>query len=145
MIWEAFLTDLMITDGSIRSAVADLFEIDFHSILIIEDICDPTIPIDRAVLIERYNIGGDFPLVLIFYIEEKLLFNCQSNVLSGIMFLCHKLRCQALIGDLDINPYSWYLVSVDQSIRRVYVDADKLDNQGQFLIDKYAECIKEPY
>jgi hypothetical protein len=147
MIWEAFLTDLMITDGSIRSAVADLFEIDFQSILIVEDICDLSdlnVPRNQ-VLIERRNIGGDFPLVLTFYIKVKLLSDYKSDELYGIMFLCHKLCCQALISDLDINPYSWYLVSVDRSIRRVYVDADKLDDKGQFSIDKYAECIKEPY
>lgn len=139
MIWEALLTDLTIADGSIQSAVSELFEIDLQSIMIIEDICDPTVPSDRLILIERRNIGGDFPLVLTFYINEELLSSYKLNELDGIIFLCHKLCCQALIGDLDLNPYSWYLVGVDRSVSRVYVDADKLDDNGQFSIGKYAE------
>jgi hypothetical protein len=136
MIEEAFLANLKITNEAIQAAVAELFAIDSLSIFIIEDICDPNIPVpSNQVLIERRDIGGDFPLVLTLYVKGKILTNRSSNVLDDISFLCYKLGYQALTSDLEINPYSWYLVGTDRSVRSVYVDAAKLDDLGQFAVD----------
>ncbi len=136
MIEEAFLANIKITNEAIQAAVAELFAIDSQSILIIEDICDPDIPVsESSMLIERQDIGGDFPLVLTLYVQEKIQIDRSSNVLDDLIFLCHKLGCQALTSDLEINPYSWYLVGTDRSIHTVYVDAAKLDDLGQFAID----------
>jgi hypothetical protein len=139
MIEEAFLANIKITNEAIQAAVAELFATDSRYIFIIEDICDPNVPVppSNQVLIELRDIGGDFPLALTLYVKGKILTNRSSNVLDDISFLCYKLGCQALTShsDLEINPYSWYLVGTDRSVHSVYVDAAKLDEYGQFAID----------
>jgi hypothetical protein len=135
MILEAFLANLNIADNAILIATAEFFKVDLQCILFIKDICDPDVPNDLGILIERRDIGGDFPLVLTFYVKAELLSDRNSDELDWIIFLCHKLGCKALIGDLSLNPYSWYLVSEDRSVLRIYVNAAKLDDNGQFAID----------
>jgi hypothetical protein len=135
MILEAFLANLNIADDVIQVAVAEFFVIDIQSILVIEDICDPSVPSNRGILIERRDIGGDFPLVITCYVESELLSDRNSSELDWIISLCHKLGCKALISDLDLNPYSWYFVGEDRSVLGIYVNAAKLDDHGQFEID----------
>jgi hypothetical protein len=135
MILEAFLANLNIADNAILIATTEFFKVDLQCILFIKDICDPDVPDDLGILIERRDIGGDFPLVLTFYVKAELLSDRNSDELDWIIFFCHKLGCKALIGDLDLNPYSWYLVNEDRSVLRIYVNAAKLDDDGQFAID----------
>jgi hypothetical protein len=146
MIWEEILIDRNITSTEISSTVAEVFSVDIHSIVVVEDISDPSVdnskplaqPLVPRIVIESTDIGGDFYRKLTFYIsEQEVSFNVIDKI-DRIAHMCHKLDCKALISDEDVNPYSMNLVNTDGSIEKIFLDVDKLDDDGQFTIKRVA-------
>jgi hypothetical protein len=134
MIWNEILISKEILDVDIRSAAAEIFSIDIQSIVVVGSISDGGIDNSKPIVIENSRLGGDFPTRIVFYIEEKDVSIVDIDKLNSIVFLCRKLDCQILISDEDVNPYSMILIDSSASVAKVFLDVNKLDDEGQFVI-----------
>jgi hypothetical protein len=83
-------------------------------------------------------IGGDFPCRADIYLEKILLPKVEYQTQAVI---CEILNCRALVASDEINPYSWILIYKKDQYQKVYVDYDKLDENQQFTIVRYADYL----
>lgn len=138
MIWEEILVNGKLADTDVISSTANMFSVNIQSVLVVENISTENIDNSKPIVVENTTIGGDFPTKLSFYIDEEKLSISKMDKLDSVINLCRILNHKILISDNDINPYSMSLVDVDGSVKKVFLDVDKLDDHGEYIVSKFA-------
>jgi hypothetical protein len=138
MIWEEILIAGKVAAADVISSVASIFSVNIESVLVIGSIAAENIDNSKPIVIESITIGGDFPTKLSFYIDEEKILVDKMNKLDSVIALCRILNHKILISDDDVNPYSMNLVDIDGSVKKVFLDVDKLDDHGNYAISKFA-------
>jgi hypothetical protein len=138
MIWEEILIAGKVAAADVISSVASIFSVNIESVLVVGSIAAENIDNSKPIVIESITIGGDFPTKLSFYIDEEKILVDKVNKLDSVIALCRILNHKILISDDDVNPYSMNLVDIDGSVKKVFLDVDKLDDHGNYAISKFA-------
>jgi hypothetical protein len=138
MIWEEILIAGKVAAADVISSVASIFSVNIESVLVVGSIAAENIDNSKPIVIESITIGGDFPTKLSFYIDEEKILVDKMNKLDSVIALCRILNHKILISDDDVNPYSMNLVDIDGSVKKVFLDVDKLDDHGNYAISKFA-------
>jgi hypothetical protein len=138
MIWEEILIAGKVAAADVIPSVASIFSVNIESVLVVGSIAAENIDNSKPIVIESITIGGDFPTKLSFYIDEEKILVDKVNKLDSVIALCRILNHKILISDNDVNPYSMNLVDIDGSVKKVFLDVDKLDDHGNYVISKFA-------
>lgn len=125
-----------ITQNQLIKGISSWFAIPVDKILITDEITGDE-DISGIFILCIYNqIKGEFPtyLIIIDY-QTQPGFGPEKElaVKAAKWFDCRVLICTALD---TADPYVWDVVDQDGKLITVSVVADKLDNDGEFYLDK---------
>ncbi len=87
---------------------------------------------NARVVIERVDMGGEFPVLLHFYPRAE---ETAKDPVPEVKRLAAILKCRVLIDDDSDNPWQMLEVTPDGTTRTVYLDPDSED-LGEFNLLK---------
>lgn len=116
-------------DAALVRALARAYEITSDEVSLLESIQEFDFTNVRLI-VQKTFLGGEFPTHLA--IHTHLAPETDSALSRRI---CAELATRAVISDDSVNPWTWLLVTPDGEVRSVWVDAESLDDRGEFRID----------
>ena len=134
MIWQDVLVDRSLTDHEIITTLAALFSISATEILVVPEI--PSVPVSEhtRILCERVAMQGEFPLMLSIYLRDERLET--QNRSAFLLQFCGRLHCRCFVGDDSSNPYSGELFQEFGLPEHVFLNAEKLDYDDEYILQK---------
>jgi hypothetical protein len=133
-MWTDLMLDHVLDDGMLADGFAQIFEQSPADVGVVDAIllASSIVPI----LVERRDLGGDFPLGVSVYLCPELQRRVSDpfDEQIAIARLCALWHCRCLFSDDDLNPYSWLLMHPSGLLEAVTVDAERLDHKDEFVI-----------
>ena len=138
MIWQSVVMDGQHTDTEIAAAAARLFEVREDQILVVDDLARINEPINNAVevICERLALPGELGSQVTFIVrKEHLIHRVTSNDrIEPLAGFCADLGVNCFLDDSTDHPYAAIYVPMDGNPRRVLLDADPLDERGEYVV-----------
>jgi hypothetical protein len=131
----------MLDDEEVAATLAALFAVGREDVLIVESVMRLDEPLEVKVLCERFAVGGDFAMQLSIYVRDPRLEHPET--LPLVAEFCRRLHCSCLVQDDSPNPYSAVLVSPTGERQAVFLNAERLDEQEEYVIDRPAPTGEE--
>lgn len=128
MIWSEIHVDRPLSPLDVSELLARVFGVEASRVAVVEDMEDLPEPGTKAVVGERTDRDGDFPLTLTIYtfMEDVPPVAEAAQLMSGFV------EARVLVSDESLDPYTWWLVSSGH-VEQATVDPDALD-EGKIVL-----------
>jgi hypothetical protein len=139
MFWQDVLVGCLVSDATLRRAVATALDTAPRLVKIVEAISGEsnTQVGTLGVIVERGQLAGDFPLHLSIYVDESALavdIRQPEMSMRHLLRLSEALQCACLISDDSFDPASWLRVLPSGQVEQVMLDPDLLDEDAYVVI-----------
>jgi hypothetical protein len=112
-----------LTPQTLTMALAQLFSVPEHSVLVVPEIEGDEDLTSVGVLCSFHFTGGDYPLHLSVYPQQSHAL--EQPVAAAV--LARLLNCSCLISDASPDPFAWLQVNPSGQVAAVSVDPEGLD------------------
>jgi hypothetical protein len=129
MSWPDLIIDRSVTDNELAVAIAKVLGIPRYAILVGNEMPEGALDEQIQLVCTTSRAGGEFRTAIALYPQSAYLIEGFSarKVIQVIEELCAALHSKCLISDDSPNPYGMVLIEGPGVARRVFLDADKLD------------------
>jgi hypothetical protein len=128
MPWLDMMFECVIAHDDFRKVIGGAFGVPPEQVEIVHSQEYPDVSKlreDTLVFCWLSDIPGDFPLRTEIMPWRKELLHLATDEMEGL--ICEGLKCRALVGSSDRDPYSWVLCSGRNRRQDVKVDPDLFD------------------
>ena len=134
MIWQDVIVNRKLTSDEVTWGICQLFSLESSEVLVVDDIYKAKISENVKVICESTSISGEFCMLISIYLRDPKL--AHYSVRRTIGRCCKILNCTCLISDESNNPYSMLLVHSCKDYKKVFLDVERLDNHGAYVVSR---------
>ena len=135
MIWQDVIVNRKLTSDEVTWGICQLFSLESSEVLVVDTIYKAKrIGKRMKVICESRSISGEFCMLISIYLRDPKL--ARYSVRRTIGRFCEILNCTCLISDKSNNPYSMLLVHSCKDYKKVFLDVERLDNHGEYVVSR---------
>ncbi|MCU6792105.1 hypothetical protein OB236_08195 [Paenibacillus sp. WQ 127069] len=127
-MWQDIIVNRILTKAELSHGLCCIFGIGSSKLRItpsIEILMDSS---DAEVICETRKCNTDFPLILSIYFSG----NAPRDTLTMIGEFCEILKCEVIISDDSINPFTMLLVKGKDLLEQITIDLSEFDDNEGF-------------